>query len=81
MTDEPENLVLRHLQEIRAEVREGFESAARHAAARCWDVAEEGRTKPALTPMARIHADVLATKSLVLDVVVKLTRLSGASSC
>jgi hypothetical protein len=76
MTDEPENLVLRHLQEIRAEVREGFEKSAAEVARVHADVAEVRADQArADAKMARIHADVLATKSLVLDVVVKLTAL------
>lgn len=66
MTTEPENHTLRLLQEIRAEVREGFEKAA----------AETARIHAELSAgQSRTHNEVLATKSLMLDVVVKLTAL------
>lgn len=80
MADQTENLTLRLLQEMRAEMRDGFEKAA----------AETGRVYADLkgdvaalrvdlsrvdTSVAKVHAEVLATKSLVLDVVVKLTAL------
>ena len=69
MADEPENLTLRLLQEMRAEnaafrveVRGSFEKVA----------AETARVR---AEVAEVKADVLATKSLVFDVVVKLTAL------
>jgi hypothetical protein len=76
MTGEPENHTLRLLQEIRAEMRDGFEKSAAEIGRVHADVAEVkadlARTNVKLTQM---HADVLGTKSLVLDVVVKLTAL------
>lgn len=75
MTD-PENHTIRLLQEIRAEMREGFEKSAADVARVHADVADvKADQAHADAKMARIHADVLVTKSLVLDVVVKLTAL------
>ncbi len=85
MADEPEKLTIRLLQEMRAEMRDGFEKTA----------AETGRIHADLkgdmaalrldlsrvdAGMARMHAEVLATKSPVLDVVVKLTALERRAS-
>ena len=72
MADEPENDTLRLLQEIRAEMREGFEKAAAETARVHADLAAAIRHN---AKVSKVHAEVLATKSLVLDVVVKLTAL------
>lgn len=75
-TERPENHTLRLLQEIRAEMRDGFEKSAAEVARVHADVAEVRADQArADVKMTRIAADVLATKSLVLDVVVKLTAL------
>jgi hypothetical protein len=81
MVDEPENLTLRLLQEMRAEMHDGFEKTAAEVARVHADVAEVRADQArADAKMARMHADVLATKSLVLDMVVKLTALERRTS-
>lgn len=80
MADEPENLVLRHLQEMRAEMRDGFEKSAAEVASVHADLKGDVASlrldlSRVDASVAKMHAEVLATKSLVLDVVVKLTAL------
>jgi hypothetical protein len=76
MADDPAQIVLHQLREMRAEIKDGFEKSAAEVARIHADVgavkADIARTNLTVTQM---HADVLATKSLVLDVVIKLTAL------
>ena len=80
MMAEIESLTVRHLQEFRAELKERDERVRADIARVHADVARAhsdviGRLTALERSVAQVQADVLETKSLVLDVVVKLTNI------
>jgi hypothetical protein len=76
MTDEPENLTLALLREMRAEIQERDEKRAMEIAKVHADVSRGNSAVAQLqADLAKMHADVMEVKALALEIVLKFRGL------
>jgi hypothetical protein len=88
MADEPENLTLKLLREMRAEIQERDEKRAMEIAKVHADVSRGNSAVAQLqADLAKMHADVMEAKALALEIVLKfrslekrLEKLEGTSA-
>jgi hypothetical protein len=76
MADEPENLTLKMLREMRAEIQERDEKRAMEIAKVHADVSRGNSAVAQLqADLAKMHADVMEAKALALEIVLKFRSL------